>query len=164
MLGAPEAELLLAWAPDPWHKLLARGGAGLQSWGTGAVPWGGHSPAASWAGKHQLTLGFQHHWLLLWCCSWPRFHSAPGQLLEAKGLDLPLLLIPVSDGAFPNGRARFGQTDITAQPSPVPGWECRGQWHLQRDLQGCGSQFPPCVCDSALLTSIQTPMECAHRV
>lgn len=110
------AELLPAWAPDPWHKLLARGGAGPQSWGTGAVPWGGHSPAASWAGKHQLTLGFQHHWLLLWCCSWPWFHSAPGQLLEAKGLDLPLLLIPVSDRAFPNGRARFGQTDITAQP------------------------------------------------
>lgn len=90
-------------------------------------------------------LSFQHHWLQLWCCSWSPFHSAPGQLLEAKGLDLPLLLIPVPDRAFPNGRARFGQTDTGAQPSPVPGWQCRGQWYLQRDLQGWGSQFPPCV-------------------
>lgn len=37
------------------------------------------------------------------CCSWPQFHSAPGQLLEAKGLDWPLLLIPVPDRAFPKG-------------------------------------------------------------
>lgn len=113
MAGAAKAELLPAWAPDPWHKLLAWEGVGPQSWGAGAVLWGGGSPSASWVGNHQLTLSFQHHWGFL-----TPLAAAPGHrstLLQdscwkPKGLDLPLLLIPV-----PEGRVRFGQT--TAQPS-----------------------------------------------
>lgn len=45
----------------------------------------------------------------------------------------------------------------TAQPRPVPGWEGKGQWYLQRNLQGVG--FPPCLCDCALPASMQTPMD-----
>lgn len=76
------------------------GSRGSPGWTEGAAlqPHGLGSVSSLWVSN---TTG------LLWCCSWPQLHSEPGQLLEAKGLDLPLLLIPVPDRAFPKGRARF---------------------------------------------------------
>lgn len=109
MVGAPEAELLPVWAPDPQHKLLTWEGGTHSPGGRGrTMGWGQPCSPMGWEASAHFEFptppGISNTTGCCYgCCSWPQFHSAPGQLLEAKGLDWPLLLIPVPDRAFPKG-------------------------------------------------------------
>lgn len=135
MAGAPEAELLPAWAADPWHKLLTWEGVGPQSWGAGAVPWDGGSLSASWP-HFEFPTPLEISNTIGCCYGAAMVPLCPRTTAEVKGLDLPLLLIPVPDRAFPKSRVRFGQTNSPAQACAWLGGQ--GTVVPAEESAGCG--------------------------